>query len=444
MPTAVQEQASDWLSRAGQRLGEAETGVRDAIAGLNQAIDAAHASGIGPRYARAWANSRAHLGTLGRAYLNREIRSWNDIYESGPRPVSQNDSELLDLHARPRPQAVAFLPGRASFVADTLARAGQELARAETGFDTAYARFSDASDFAQYARVPADQAASLVAALSGPRAEISRELVAAEIDDWDTGITPDLASDLADGTEPPEFWAAAADARAAKGAGDYGAAAASWMLARDQLPPGHLMRDGLDSLISALHTASGAGQHVTRHGYIVHHSTEPPSSWTTDQLVEAVRKHAAGLGDHKQALRKVLDGWSDGAVAAAFDAARDPDEAVARACLFATFERAEQPRARRRPQPPAPAAAVPVGPGAALVPASVSRHGPSGGQPLRSGGPAEGTGAAETPKAEFTGGMPAGQEFTGPAGAPPPASCAQRPAGTRPSPVRRTRPARRK
>jgi hypothetical protein len=340
MPDTIQEQAGAALSRAGQRLAEAETGVRDAIAGLNQAIDAAHAAGIGPRYARAMVNSQARLGALGRAYLNREIRSWNDIYESGRRPVNQKDSELLDLHVRPRPQAPAFSQGSASSVPGTLARAGQELARAETGYDTAYARFTDASDFAQYARIPAGEAASLVTAISGPLAGISREFVTAEVDDWDTSINLDLASKFADGTEPPGFWAAAADARAAKGSGDYRTAAASWMLARGQLPSGHLMRDGLDSLISALHAASGTGQHVTRDGYIVHHSTEPPSPWSTGQLVEAVRTHAAGLADGKQALRKVLDGWSDGAIAAAFDAARDPDEAVARACLFATLERA--------------------------------------------------------------------------------------------------------
>src|SRR5208282_1981638 len=252
MPDTIREQAGDALSRAGQRLAEAETGVRDAVAGLNQAIDAAHVAGIGPRYARAMVNADGHLGALGRAYLNREIRSWNDIYENSPRPVNQNDSELLDLHARPRPQAPAFSHGRASSVPGTLARAGQELVRAETGYDTAYARFSDASDFAQHARVPADQAASLVTALSGPLGDISSELVAAEVDDWDASITLDLASDFADGTEPPRFWAAVADARAEKGAGHYGAAAASWTLARDQLPSGHLMRDGLDSLISAL------------------------------------------------------------------------------------------------------------------------------------------------------------------------------------------------
>ncbi len=375
MPDTIQEQAGEALGRAGQRLAAAETGVRDAIAGLNQAIDAAHAAGIGPRYARAMVGSGTHLGMLGRAYFNREIRSWDDIYESGPRPVNQNDSELLDLHARPRPQAPAFSFGWASSVPGTLARAGQELARAETGFDTAYARFSDASDFAQYAQIPAGQATSLVTALSGPLGKISSELVTAEVEDWDASITLDLASMLADGTEPPGFWAAAADARATKGAGDYGAAAASWTLARDQLPSGHLMGDGLDSLISALGTASGTGQHVARAGYIVHHSTEPPSPWNTGQLAAAVRTHAAALGDAKQALRNVLDGWTDGAIAAAFDAARDPDEAVARACLFATFERADQlrtapPQDVSFAQPPvsAPAAAPATGPAMAARP----------------------------------------------------------------------------
>ena len=286
-------------------------------------------------------NAGGHLGALGRAYLNREIRSWDDVYENGPRPASQHDDELLDMHARPRPEAPAFSDGWASIRArhpgPRRPGAGPGRDRLRHGLRPVQRRLR---------LRPARPGSRRTGRKTGHRPlrapwEYQPRPVAAEIGDWDASIILDLASDLADGTEPPGFWAAAAGARAEKGAGRYGAAAASWTLARDQLPSGHLMRDGLDSLISALRTASGTGQHVTRRGYIVHHSTEPPSPWSAGQLVEAVRNHAAGLGDDKQALRKVLDGWTDGAIAAAFDAAREPGEAVARACLFATFERAE-------------------------------------------------------------------------------------------------------
>ena len=331
--------ASRALARAGSLLAASEKEIRQAAARLNEAIDAAHAAGWPAEAAR---ELSAKLGDIGRAYLAREIRSWDDIYENGPRPLNENDSDLLDLHARPRPDPALLRASWEESVPGDLAAAGQELARAETGFDTAYARFSDASDYAQYAQMAAGQAARAVTAICGPLDDLSRDIVDYEISDWNTSIHLDLAVALADGTEPARFWDAAANARPAKAAGDYGNAAAWWTLARNQLPAGHLLRDGLDSLTRALLSAAAPGQHVTCAGYILHHSTEPASPWSSAQLAESVREHAAALDDGKHALREILDGWSDGEIAAAIDDARSPDEAVARACLFATFERADQ------------------------------------------------------------------------------------------------------
>jgi hypothetical protein len=363
-------------------LAWSEQGIRHAAAALNDAIDAAHAAGIPAEAAQGLVTSRATLGMIGRAYLNREIRWWDDIYENGPRPVNQYDTELLDLHARPRPGTPDLPAGWERSVPGALASAGQGLSHAETAFEQAYARFSDAADYAQHAGLTQDQAAALITSRSAPLGRLSRELVTAEAGDWDAAITLDLADELADGTEPAEFWAAARNARSAKGAGDHGAAAAAWTLARGRLPDGHLMRDGLDSLIFALHAARIGGEHVTRAGYIAHHSTTParPAGWQ----VQAVREHASRLGDDKQGLRMILSQWSDGEIAAAFDNARDPGEAIARACLFATFERADRlrahgPRGKSFPGPPAPQ--PPGRPAAAGLPRAGRAALPSGARP---------------------------------------------------------------
>ena len=99
--------------------------------------------------------------------------------------------------------------------------------------------------------------------------DVGREYVAAEIAGWDTSPPHDLADEMADGTEPAAFWEVARSARAAKGAGDYGTAAAIWLLARDLLPDGHPLRGGLDRLIAALREGEARGGFVTRDGRLL-------------------------------------------------------------------------------------------------------------------------------------------------------------------------------
>lgn len=378
------------LTRSGDLLAWGEQAIRLAVRNLNDVIDAAHLAGIGPEAARELVTSRARLGSLGAHYLEREIRGWGDIYDNGARPLGPWD-QMLDLHTRPGPATPGQLhPGWEATVPGALARAGVDLARGEIQWEAAYFRFSDATDFGQHAGLTPDQAAWLVTAHGTALGDISREQVTAEIDDWNTSFALDLAGHLADGAEPPGFWAAAKDARVAKGAGDYEAAAAAWLAARDLLPTGHLLRDGLDSLVYALRAAQATGEYVTHFGTIAHFFAAmtpvplgvPDPAWTSDTLAAAVREHAARLGGDTPAWRKVRS-WSDRDIAGAIQDCRDPGEAIARACLTATFEvaeqRQEQPLADGAfsrppaPQPPAmddEAVTVPGGTGVTITKAT--------------------------------------------------------------------------
>jgi hypothetical protein len=257
------------LTRAVERLAPAEDTLRLAVRGLNDAIDAAHAVGIAPAAAADLVTSAGTLGVLGRRYLDREVRGWEDIYEAGPRPGGPGDVELLDLHARPRPGASRFGPGSELRVREQLAEAGARLAEAEVSFAEAIGRFDDAADFAQCAAVSQSEAQALVWVGVQALGAIGREYVSEEVDGWFTGPPHDLADQFADGTEPAAFWEAAWQARAAKGSGDYGVAALAWVQARDLLPAGHTLRASLDGMITSLRTAAGTGQHVTWDGRLL-------------------------------------------------------------------------------------------------------------------------------------------------------------------------------
>jgi hypothetical protein len=237
------------------------------VTGLNFTLDMARAGGIPPSNVREMVTYRATLGVLGGRYLERELDGWDDIYEAGPRPVSQADLGLLDLHARPRPPA--GLPWDwVKLVPRDLAAAGARLALAEISFAEAFARWDDAAAFAQHAGIARADVAGLVEASGVRLGDIGGKYVAEEIGKWDTSAPLDLADMLANGTEPAAFWQAAGSARIAKANGDYATAAVLWHAARRELPVGHPLRSGLDRLIAALHAGATAGGHVTRDGIL--------------------------------------------------------------------------------------------------------------------------------------------------------------------------------
>ena len=266
---AARAQAVTVLPRAVERLAPAEDALRLAVRGLNDAIDAAHAAAIAPADAADLVTSAGTLGVLGRRYLDREVRGWDGIYETGPRPAGPADLELLDLHARSRPGASRFGAPSELHVRGQLAEAGARLAEAEVAFAEAIGRFDDASDFAQCAAVSPSEAQALVWVGVQALGAIGREYVSDEVDGWFTGPPHDLADQFADGAEPAAFWEAAWQARTAKGSGDYEAAALAWAQARDLLPAGHPLRASLDGMITSLRTAAGTGQHVTWDGRLL-------------------------------------------------------------------------------------------------------------------------------------------------------------------------------
>ncbi len=257
------------LTEAGERLARAEEALRLAVRRLNDAIDTAHAAGIAPAAAVSLVISAAEPGILGRRYLDREVRGWDDIYEAGPRPGGPGDREFLDLHARPRPDASGLRPGWELRAPGKLARAGAGLAEAEAAFAGAISRFDDAADFAQCAGVSQGDVQGLVTAHGQALGAIGREYVSEEVSGWDTSPPHDLADELADGTEPAIFWEAAWQARAWKGFGNYREASRAWVRARDLLNVGHPLHAGLDRMITSLRTADGTGQHVTRDGRLL-------------------------------------------------------------------------------------------------------------------------------------------------------------------------------
>jgi hypothetical protein len=268
----VQEQASEALGHAGERLAGAEATVRGAISGLNDAIDLAHTTRVEPEAAHGLVTAGATLGVLGEGYLAHEIRAWDAIYGPG-RPPASEPGEFRDLHLRPRPLAAPETASSREAAAEALTRAGVQLAQAEIGLEKAFCRLDEAAGFARAAGLPRDAVHGLVTTRASPGV-LGSDYLAKEIGVWDTMVAS-LAEVRADGRVPPEFWELDLRAHAAKGTGCYPAAAAIWQLASSLLPAGHEMREDLDRMITSLRTAARTGQSVTWDGHLVTSRAEP-------------------------------------------------------------------------------------------------------------------------------------------------------------------------
>jgi hypothetical protein len=297
----VQEQASEALGRAGERLAGAEADVRGTIRGLNDAIDLAHATGVEPEAVHGLVTARATLGVLGESYLAREIRTWNAIYGPGRPPASQ-PGELRDLHLRPRPPAAPGAVSSREAAAEALTHAGVQLAKAETGLEKAFCRLDEAAGFAQAAGLPRDAVHGLVTAHASPGV-LGSDYLAKEIGAWDTMVAS-LAEVKSGGRVPPGFWELDLRARAAKGTGGYPAAAAIWQQASDLLPAGHEMRGVLGRMITSLRTAARTGQSVTWDGHLATSRAAPgraardeqPDPDQVQDLRDAARRYPGASG----------------------------------------------------------------------------------------------------------------------------------------------------
>ena len=183
----VREQAGEALSRAGELLAAAETGIYDAVTVLNQAIDMACAAGMSPELARSLVTRDAILGAHGDIYLAAEIRDWYWIYDLDWQAAA---AEIDRMHARQRPPEGSSTAG----TADALTAAGLQLAQAEAAWETALERFEEAASFAVRAGVKSADVHSIVCARAVPR-ELGSAYLAVTVG-TDQAIRPQSARKL--------------------------------------------------------------------------------------------------------------------------------------------------------------------------------------------------------------------------------------------------------
>ena len=336
-PAAVRDQAEEALRRAGELLAGGEAGVRDAIVGLNQAIDLAHSAEMTPDLARSLVTRNARLGDIGRFYLAEETSAWEAVYDPSWKPGSAKaGDELAALHARQRPAG----GGSMAAVGQALTGAGMQLAQAEDAFETALDRFEDAADFAVHAGVPGTSVHDLVCARETP-GPIGGDYVGLTGASWHI-YTEEAAARKAGTQAPAAFWDIDLLARAAKGTGRYDNAAAIWLIAGSLLPDGHGLRGELDEMVTSLRVAARTGQYVSSVGLLVPRHTaaviggdagaatvQPPHGpGAATALAGQVWEHIAARSE-EPGWRVICQCWDPGDVTAVTGDAATLEDAVA-------------------------------------------------------------------------------------------------------------------
>ena len=333
----VREQAEEALSRAGELLAGGEAGVRDAIVGLNQAIDLAHSAEMTPGLARSLVTRNARLGDIGRFYLAEETSAWEAVYDPSWKPGSTKaGDELAALHARQRPASGSSITA----AGQALTAAGMQLAQAEDAFETALDRFEDAADFAAHAGVPGTSVHDLVYARETP-GPIGGDYVGLTGASWHI-YTEEAAVRKAGTQAPATFWDIDLLARAAKGAGRYDNAAAIWQIASSLLPDGHGLRGELDEMVTSLRVAARTGQYVSPVGLLIPRHTaaviggdagaatvQPPHGpGAAPALAGQVWEHIAARSE-EPGWRVIYQCWDPGDVTAVTGGAATLEDAVA-------------------------------------------------------------------------------------------------------------------